>query len=248
MALMGKFFKFDSNIYYYGIRFLLNGGKWSKLKVTLIYSTYPVAAILFGLVMLYIFEKTKKTTAQINLFFVWCFVIGTSCFVSQGVISSLGADEFNSPFYQNFSVVYSWWFLPVPFVYGMNIFFGVLLVYFGINYATQFLPFAYSYTKVNKASRRRRFFIEIAVVPFILGSLAMSALTFPMNIFLHAVYLMILGLGLLISWVALFYLEIMKDDVLKYKSLQSFNFFFLFVLALFVAFIKMSWRGIYFSL
>ncbi len=246
MALMGKFFKFDANIYYFGIRFLLNGHKWSKLKVSFIYSTYPLFALLFGLLMLYIFDRVKRKPALLNVFLVWCFVIGTSFFTAQGLIASLGANEFNSPFYQNFAVVFAWWFLPVPFVYATNIFFAALLLYFSINYPKFFLSFSYSFSKVNKASRRRRYFLETAVVPFILGAIATTAITFPMNIFIHSIYLMVIGISLLVSWVALFYLEILKDDVLKYKVLQKFGFLMLVVLAAVVGIIKLSWRGIFF--
>ncbi len=247
MALVGKFFKFDANIYYFGIRFLLNGNRWSKFKVTTIYSTYPLFALLFGLAMLYFYDKIKRKPSLVNVFFVWCFVIGTSIFAAQGLLASLGANEFNSPFYQNFAVVYAWWFLPAPFVYAMNILFIAFLLYFSINYPKLFLSFSYSFSKVNKSSRRRRYFLETAVLPFILGGIATTVLTFPMNIFVHAIYLLIIGVSLLISWIALFYLEILKDDVLKYKVLQQFGFVMLFALALFVAFIIVSWRGIFVS-
>ena len=247
MALVAKFFKFDANIYYFGIRFLLNGNKWTKLKVSVIYSTYPLFALLFGLLMLYIFARIKKKPSLFNVFLAWSFVIGTSFFTAQGIISSLGANEFNSPFYQNFAVVFAWSFLPPPFVYALNIFFGALLLYFSINYPKLFLSFSYSFSKVNKASRRRNYFLETAIVPFFLGAIATSAITFPMNIFVHAIYLMVIGFSLLISWVSLFYLEVMKDEVLKYKVLQKFGFIMLFVLAMVIMFIKISWRGIFVS-
>ena len=246
MALVGKVFKYDANIYYFGIRFFLNGHKWSNLKITLIYSTYPLFALFFGLLMLYIFDRVKKKPAILNVFLVWCFVIGTAIFASQGIIASLGANEFNSPFYQNFAVVYAWWFLPVPFVYAMNIVFFALMLYFSINYPKLFLRFSYSFSKVNKSSRRRVYFIETAIVPFVLGAIATTAITFPMNIFVHAVYLMAIGVSLMLSWIALFYLEVQQDEVLKYKVLQKFGFVMLFALALFVGFIKISWRGIFF--
>ncbi|HRG90702.1 MAG TPA: hypothetical protein PLW44_16885, partial [Chitinophagales bacterium] len=217
MAMVGKFFKFDANIYYFGIRFMLNGNKWSRLKVTLIYSSYAFFALLFGLLMLYIFDRVKRKPAILNVFLLWCFVIGTSIFAAQGLIASFGANEFNSPFYQNFAVVFAWWFLPVPFVYATNVLFVVLLLYFAINYPKMFLSFSYSFSKVNKSSRRRQYFIETAVVPFIIGAVATTALTFPMNMFVHGIYLFVIAIALLVSWIALFYLEILKDAVLKYK-------------------------------
>ncbi len=70
MAVMGKVFKFDANVYYYGIRYLLNNHKWTKVKVSFIYITYPVFALLFGLLMLYLFDKGRKMKTSLNVFFV----------------------------------------------------------------------------------------------------------------------------------------------------------------------------------
>jgi|ERR1043165_8500784 hypothetical protein len=245
MALVGEFFKFDANIYYFGIRFLRNNHPWSKFAVSAIYSTYPVFALLFGLAMLYLYDKIKRRPSLLNVFFVWCFVIGASFFISQGLLASMSSLEQASPFYQHFAVVYAWWFLPLPFVYATNVFFFALLLYFSINYPKLFLSFSYSFSKVNKSSRRRRYFLETAVVPFILGALITTAITYPMNIFVHAIYLLIIGVSLLVSWIALFYLEILKDDVLKYKVLQQFGFVMIFALVGFVVFIKIYWRGIF---
>lgn len=253
MALMGKFFNFDANIYYFGIRFMLNGNKWTKLKVSMIYSTYPFFALLFGLLMLYIFDKVKRKPALLNVFLVWCFVIGTCVFTSQGIIAGLGLNEFNSPFYQNFAVVFSWWFLPAPFAIAVNVVFFILLLFFAINFPKMFLSFSYSFSKVNKSSRRRTYFIETAVVPFILGAVATTIILWDKtgsaryHVLLHAVYLMTIGISLFISWVALYYLEILKDDVLKYKVLQSFGFVMFIALIFVVGFIKLYWKGIFVS-
>lgn len=247
MGMVGKVFKFDANIYYYGVRFLLNNHKWTKLKITFIYTTYPLFALIFGLLMLYIFNKGREVKTVLNLFFVWCFVIGTSVFVSQGLVASLGANEFNSPFYQHFAVVFAWWFLPQPFVYMLNLPFIALFLYFTIHFPKMFLRFSYSYSKVNKVSRRRKYFIEIAVVPFIIGAVATTILTFPMNIFMHFIYLMFMALSLIIGWVALHYLEVMRDDVLRYKSLQQFSFFLLVAVILVMGYVVVTWRGIFLS-
>lgn len=248
MGMVGKIFGFDANIYYYGIRFILNNQKWAKLKITFIFSTYPFTALLFGLLMLYLYSKAKEIKSIFNLFFVWCFVIGASMFVSQGLMASLGANEFNSPFYQHFAVVFAWWYMPQPFVYMLNLPFVVLFLYFTIHYPKMFLRFSYSYSKVNKVSRRRKYFIEVAVVPFIVGGVATSILTFPMNIFVHALYLMFIGLSLLLGWVALHYIQVMKDDVLRYNSLQKFNYFLLVATIVVMGYVVMTWEGVYLSL
>jgi hypothetical protein len=100
---------------------------------------------------------------------------------------------------------------------------------------------------VNSLSRRRKFFFEIALVPFALGALITSFLTYPMNMTIHIVYLTTTGIGLLIAWYLLSYVQVMKYELVRYKSLQKMNVFFsiLLLVAGFVVFV--TYRGIYFS-
>ncbi len=247
MGLVGKFWKFDSFVYYFGIKFILNNHTWTKLKVLFVYSTAPIFFLIAGLLCVYFFDKLKNIKTLLNVFFLWGFVIGTCVFCAQGVISALGAGEYNSPYYQNFAVVFAWLHIPVVLVYALIIPFFILLVYFSVNYARLFLIFAYSYTKVNKLSRRRKYFLETAIAPYFMGALITSVLTFPMNIFIHGIYLMVIGFALLISWVALFYIEIMKDDVVKYKTLQTANIVFLAFLIAIMTIVVITWKGLYLS-
>ena len=247
MGLVGKFFKFDSFIYYFGIKFILNNHTWTRLKVSLVYITAPFTFLIAGLLCLYFFDKLKNIKSLLNVFFLWGFVVGSVVFASQGIIAALGAGEYNSPYYQNFAVVYAWLHMPDVIVYGFAVPFMALLVYFSVNYARLFLLFAFSYTKVNKLTRRRKYFMEVAILPFFIGALITSVVTFPMNIFVHGVYLMMIGLSLLIAWVALFYIEIMKDSVVKYKTLQTPNIVFLFLLIVLVTFVVVTWKGVYLS-
>ncbi|MFN8321496.1 MAG: hypothetical protein U0T74_02445 [Chitinophagales bacterium] len=248
MGLVGKlFFKFDVFVHYYGLRFILAGQYWTKLRVTLVYGTGPFFFLVAGLFCLYIYDKLKQYPSQLNLFLYWGFVIGSSLFAAQGAVAALGAGEYNSPYYQGFSVVLAWWKVPIFVSYILLVPFAALMVYFAVNYGRPFLVFSFSYTKVNKLSRRRQYFLETAIMPFVIGALITTLVTFPLNIFVHAVYLFCIGLALLISWLALFYIEIPKDDVLKYKSLQQLNFTFLFFLSILIGFVMLTWKGIYLS-
>jgi hypothetical protein len=44
-------------------------------------------------------------------------------------------------------------------------------------------------------------------------------------------------LGLIIAWYSLAHIDIVRDDVLKYKNLQNVNFLFIVLLALAIAFV-----------
>lgn len=247
MGLVGKFFKFDSFVYYYGIKFMLHEHYWNRLNVSLIYTSGSIACLLLGLLSLFLYDKVKHLRKSISLLLLWGFVIGSSIFCAQALVASLGHGQYNSPYYQNFAVVFAWLRFPAPVVYLLNIPFAVLLVYFSVNSGVPFLTLAYSYTKVNKLSRRRRFYFETLIIPFLIGALVSTVVTFPMNIFVHAVYLGTIAVYLAVGWYALSYVEVLKDSVLKYKGLQTLSPYLLFVLALVIAAVVVSWAGVYLS-
>ena len=248
MALVGNVFKFDAFVYYFGVKFLLVGEVWTRFKVTFIYASGPAFFLVAGLFGLYFYSRMKKFPTILNVVFLWLFVIGSAAFCAQGAIACLGAGQYNSPYYQGFTVVYAWWRVPEVIVYFLIIPFAITLMYFSVNYGRLFLIFAYSYTKVNKLDRRRRYFLEVAIIPYILGCIITTAVTFPMNIFVHAIYLLTIGLGLGLAWLALFYVELPKDEVVKYKSLQNFSFGYAIVLGVIIGYVVLTWKGIYISL
>lgn len=244
MSLIAKVFQKDSIVYYYGIRFMQNKPEfWSRLKVTVVYGGGPFVALTMGLLGIYFYSKLKATKTLFNLFFLWCFVIGTSMFAAQGVIASLAGHEFLSPYYTWFACVFAWWRIPLFIVYASNVIFAIILFYFAVNYARPFLVFSYSYSKVNRLDRRRKYFFETAIIPFVLGAIVTTIVTFPMNIFIHTVFLGVIFIGLVIAWYSLAHIDIVRDDVLKYKNMQQVNFFFVILLAAVIAFVLITWRG-----
>ena len=123
MALVGNVFKFDAFVYYFGIKFILVSEVWTRLKVTFVYGSGPVFFLVAGLFCVYFYSRLKKFPTLLNVLFLWGFVIGTSVFCAQGAVASLGAGEYNSPFYQGFTVVYAWWRIPEAGVYFFSPFF-----------------------------------------------------------------------------------------------------------------------------
>jgi hypothetical protein len=245
-ALSGKLYGFHAFVYYYGVKFMLFNNIWTRLKITVIYTSGPFMLLVLGLLCIYLYDKLKNVKTVLNLFFVWGFVTGTCMFTAQGIIAALGTDEFHyNPFYQNLSVVFAWCRVPNFMIYLLTIPFLILLTFFAVNYVRPFLRFAYSFAKVNKESRKKKYFIETVAVPFVLGCLITTAATYPNNLIIHALYLMVIGFALLISWAALHYIEIQRDDLLKYKSLQSPSVIFIFLLVCAFMFIYIAGRGIY---
>lgn len=247
-GLSGKIFNYNVDIYYYGNKFLLKDHNWNKISVTTIFLSGAFFSLFWGLINMYIYFKVRIYEWVFNLFFLWSFVIGTQFFIAQIFIAALGFGEYNSPFYINLAVVFAWWRFPQALVYLAMAPYVVFMAFLGISSVKAFLSFAFSYTKVNKPSRRRRFFTQIALIPFLLGSVLTTMITFPMNVYVHLVYLGVIFLSLIIGWYSIFYLEMTTDDVNRYQSLQKINIpILLFTLAVCGA-VLLTWRGIYISI
>lgn len=243
MAFVGMLYKFDALIYYYGIRFIYH--EWNKKTVTLIYGSAIFYPLLFGLFCLYIYDKLKDKKVVLNLFFLWGFVCGTSVFCAQAVSGALGAGEYNSPFYSNIAVLFAWWHFPHFANYVLTLPFLALLGYFAVNYARPFIMFSYSYSKVNKVDRRRSYFFETAMLPFFPGAILCMYISFPWNVWIQGLQLATVFAGLCVAWYALFYIEVMKDDVLRYKSLQKPAYVLGVLVTAFIIYLKYTYGEIH---
>lgn len=253
-AVACKIFKCDVIVYFTGLKIITPVDAdlfWNRLRVILIYGTPAVFPLLFGLFSLYIYDKTRQIKTLFNVYLLWNFFVGTMMFAAQGAIASLGVSEANSEFYRNLAVVYSWFYIPAPLAYILNVPFAILFLYFGKHAVRLFLLFAYSFVKVNKLSRRRKYFIETMVVPFVIGCIAIIALKFYSNLiydmFMVLLYFITFGIGMLYGLYTLTETEIMKDEVLKYKSFQEASYLLPVLLIAVCAFVYLAREGIYFS-
>ena len=230
---------------------------WDGGKATLVYAAGPLFSLAFGILGYLLYKIFKKARTTFNVFFLWCFVVGTGIFIAQALVATLGIYNYASPFYNGLAVVFAWWRLPVFLVYLLNIPCFFIALYLGISCIKPFLLFASSYRKLNSQSRRRKYFFEIALAPFILGVFIVVAATFPKssaakNVFMlmlstHAVYLFIIGNILAVAWFALPYIDLLKPEVLRYKTLESPSIFFFVVLLMVSAYIYITFHGIYIS-
>ena len=257
MGLTGRLYKFDSFIYYYGIKFILNSNTWNVSKVAIVFSSGPFFVLLLGLLGLFLFMRMKEIRTMLNVLFAWTFIIGVSIFISQFVIAALGIYSYNSLYYQGLAVSFAWLKVPVFLIYLLNALLIIPIIYLGVNCSRLFLVFSYSYAKVNNLSGRRKYFFEIAVAPFIVGSLVTIVAVFPKELSAkgilillastHIIYLAVIGMILGIGWLSLSYIEIVKQELVRYKSLQALNIVFIIFMLLSWAFISITFRGVYIS-
>ncbi len=256
-GFIGKLYKLDSFVYYYGIKFLLNGHAWNKAKVTVVYSSGPVFVLLAALLALYLYVRGRHIRSILNVFLLWVFIIGISVFMSQFIMAAMGIRHYTSIYYQGLAVCFTWLKVPMFVVYVLNAIVLLLIIYAGVNCARPFLQFSFSYSKVNNLVRRRKYFFETALVPFIVGSLATVIAIFPKelsakNILVllgatHIVYLAVIGVILGIAWLSMAYIEMGKQELGRYKTLQTPNVVAIVVMIVSWVIVYITFRGIYLS-
>jgi hypothetical protein len=256
-GLTGMLYKFDSIVYYYGIKFILNDHAWSRQKVAMVYSSGTLIMLILAMLAVFLFRRMKKIRTMLNVFFLWIFIIGISIFMSQFIIAAFGLYHYNSIFYQGLAVSFAWLRIPLSVVYVLNALVVLFIIYMGVNCARPFLIFSFSFSKVNNLARRRKYFFEIALVPYILGSLITIVAIFPKDITAknilillastHLIYLGVIGCILGIGWLSLSYIEMAKQDLARYKSLQIPNVIVILFMIISWATIYVTFRGLYLS-
>lgn len=254
-GIAGRLYKFDSFIYYYGIKFILNGHAWSTLKVAVVYSSGPVVVLALAMLSLFLFNRMKDIRTLLNVFFLWVFITGTGIFVSEVIIADLGYRNYSSIFYQGLAVSFSWLRMPSFVLYLLNVLAVISIIFTGTNSARPFLAFSFSYSKVNNLKRRRKYFFETVITPYIAGSLLTIVAVFPKdwsakNVLIllacmHIIYLAVIGSVLGIAWLSLAYLEISKGELGRYKSLQMPNIMAIIAVVVCWAYIYVTLRGVY---
>jgi hypothetical protein len=252
-ALVGKLFGFDSNISFLGVKFDLGRHKWDRLNVFVIWSFGTIFTAMVGGFFSYLFSQFRSTVNLANLVFLWGSVIAFSIFAAQGVLPCLEPGEYLAC-YTNLSVVYAWLSVPLTVAYILSGIFILFLAFFSIYTSKPFLSFSYSFSKVSKTGRKRKYYFETVIVPYLLACLVLLA-------FIHftykdhqgvanfravnIVYMACIGISLAVSFLVININDMKSEEVLRYKGLQSINpiLFILFVLLL--IFFTTTNRGFY---
>jgi len=249
-ALIGKIFGFDAHVYYYGVKFELGRHKWTRMNIFFVWGFGTIFTIILGGLFSFLFFQFKERIKLVNVVFLWGCVIAFSIVAAQGLLPCLQPGEYVSPFYQNLSVVFAWMFIPVPLLYIIGAFFIAFLMFFSIYTSKPFLCFSYSFSKVNKQERKRKYYFETVFLPYFLASgviLTFTYLTYQLQnfIYLNLVYLFTIGMSLTVSFFVININDMKVDEVLRYKNLQKLSPALFITFVLMLIFFTITNRGFY---
>ncbi len=250
-ALVGRVFGFDPQIYVYGIKFIVGRHRWTTGNAIVIWSSGTIFSILLGKLCSVLYRMLSERLILFNLVALWGTIICYSLAAAQVLLPILtgGYDE-TSPFYTNLAIAFNFAGVPVWALYAIGLAAILLLAASTSRTARIFLAFSYSFSKVNRRSRRRKYFVETALLPFAIGSIIVLLFfhetyqfyNFDLqNLLYMGVILLVLLLSLLLSGMS----EINQDDVLRYKNLQQINAALFVVMMVMLIFMVVLNQGFY---
>lgn len=209
---------------------------WYLKNIVIVFSSGILASVVVGLLGLLVFHRLKHFNIPSAIFFLWLYVWAIAMFCAQGLLALLGLEEYYSPYFNNLVIVLAWLHVPKIFAYILMPLSIGLLTFLCFFSTRPFISMAYSYGKVNKLEKRRKYFVEVAVVPFIISALFVTALILPEPFtYTNLIYVGYGALGIVISWYLLFYVDVDREGVFRNEALQRFNLFIVLMFALVMA-------------
>ncbi|MBS1592845.1 MAG: hypothetical protein JST90_00870 [Bacteroidetes bacterium] len=249
-AVVGRMFGFDPQLYVYGIRFIVGRHRWSTGNAIVIWSSGTLFLLLLGRICMALYRTFSERLILFNLVALWASIIAYALAAAQTLFPILADYDETSHFYTNLAIAFNFAGVPVWALYVICLVSLVWLATGVSQIARLFLAFSYSFSKVNRRSRRRKYFVETALLPFVIGStiiLFFFHQTYQFdnfdlqNLVYTGVILLVLLLALLLAGMT----EIGQDDVMRYKNLQQLNaVLFVVMMVMLIGMVVLS-HGIY---
>ncbi|MBS1622837.1 MAG: hypothetical protein JST83_02385 [Bacteroidetes bacterium] len=249
-ALAGRIFGLDPQIYFYGVRFALGRHHWTTTNAFWVWSSGTIIITLVGVICSRLYIYLRGRLILVNLVLLWVAIIAYAVAAAQTLLPLLSGYDETSPFYTNLAIAFNFAGVPVWALYIICLTAFLLLVAGTAGTARSFLSFAYSFSKVNRRSRRRKYYTETVLLPFLLGA-AIVFLFFRQTYQFYnfnvqnLLYLIVIAVVLLLALLLSGMSEVSQDDVLRYKNLQQLNAALFVVMMVFFMLLAVGYQGFY---
>lgn len=175
-----SFFNFSPRVLYYGVYDLpISANYWTKWSVLFVFASGPIVALVVSLIAFRINEVIREYDTTLKVFALWVSVHGMAMFGSYCITSSFGTDDYQLPFYYGFAVVATWLHIDKVLMVPVTLMGILLLILFGLIVIVAFLSLAYSRKVAINYKGRRQFIFEVAILPWMLGSVICILFSLP---------------------------------------------------------------------
>ncbi|MCD4745393.1 MAG: hypothetical protein K8R58_03755 [Bacteroidales bacterium] len=172
VLISASFFGLDSILFYYDLAFNDFSPLWTRLNIIFITLSGPFISLVIGILFYNVFTKIKKITGLYKLFFLWISFHGFNFFLG-AFVSGVSFDE-------GLGYVANWLYMNVFVKIFFSLIFLFILSVIGYYSTKKFLETSNSIYRI-KREYRMNFLLNVAVIPWLAGSLFMLFVKIPNN-------------------------------------------------------------------
>lgn len=173
--LASFFFDYNIQVNYSKILFMVSRYDWSSDSVKIIFSAGPLACLIISIFMIVVVYRYKEFNGSLKLFFLWGFVHSISIFLGSAYAGALLGEGFGH--------VLIWMFMPDTGKLIITLISLFLLAATGLALTRIFLLSGNIYFNLLETKNRLPFVFFQVILPFIIGSLIIIAIRFPVNLY-----------------------------------------------------------------
>ncbi len=171
--LAAVIFNYSLEFNYTEITFLVYKYSWTFDSVKIIYSAGPIICLILSIFMIVVAIKFREFDGLFKVFFLWGFVHSVNLFLGSAIAGAMLGEGFGH--------VLTWMYIPDTgkLIFTLIGLFGLAAVGFAVT--KLFLLSANSYFNMQEVSDRPGFLFYQALLPFILGTVVIIAIRFPLS-------------------------------------------------------------------
>ena len=181
-GLVAKLMGFTPVIKYFGLyKMPVSPSMWTRWSILFVYGSGPLFALILSILCYRINYITREFNTLWKALCLWISVHGVCLFFAYFITSSFGTGNPYSPFYYAFAVIASWMYIDPVLMVPFTIIGIVGIIMFGLNVVVPFLSLCFSRQLAINYSGRRGFLVQVAVIPWLLGSIITIVVSLPPN-------------------------------------------------------------------
>jgi len=169
-------------IKYFGIYHVpVAASLWTRWKVFCVFGSGPFIGLIIAIIAYRVNSIIREFDTLWKVLALWISIHGTCLFFGYCITSSFGASNYLSPFYYGFAIISAWFYVDSVLMVPVTVFGIVTLIVFGLNVVIPFLNLCFSRPMAMNYRARRGFLVQVAVIPWLIGSIVCVFISLPPN-------------------------------------------------------------------
>jgi hypothetical protein len=180
-ALNASLLDYPVSFSFDGIKILEGSSPWTLKRIAFIFLAPPLFGLFTSIAATIAYTNTTFTYSHLKLIFYWLCINGFALFYSYFFTGIITFGDYNSKYFTGFAAYFAWLHLEKSTVTGLLFVFAILFSFYALTFGRKTLSQSYSTELLEKEHGRSVIFINVLVLPFIIGTALILAATYPMD-------------------------------------------------------------------